>query len=117
MSAALALDDLTEKQEMRLADKAARMMGFRVVNFSQPRASKQTPGIPDRLYGRADRRSVFWYESKSVKGKTSAAQKDMHAFLRASGHVVVVGVAQVAIDEMLRILKTVSHSAPPEQAR
>ena len=88
-----ALPTLTEKQEEHFADRAARMMGYDVVRFSQPRATKQTPGIPDRLYLHPVHRVAVWAELKSEKGKATPAQKQMHERLRASGQNIVCGTA------------------------
>lgn len=87
------LPTLTEKQEEFFCDRAARMMGFTVVKFSQPRRTMQTRGIPDRLYLHTGRGVAVWAEIKSEKGKLSAHQQQLHAAMRAAGQDVVVGTA------------------------
>lgn len=94
----------TEKQEMALADKAAKLLGFVVVNFSQARASKQTPGIPDRLYLHEGRGAAFWFECKREGGRVSVAQRRLHEALGRAGHTVCVGTSELAIRELERIV-------------
>jgi hypothetical protein len=58
--------------------------------LSQPRASKQTPGIPDLWLTRAARTDApafaFWWESKrQVGGKRSSAQEAFGAECAAAG--------------------------------
>jgi hypothetical protein len=103
----------SEKDEERFADKAAAMLGFTVVRFSQPRASKQSPGIPDRLYLCPRRGRGFWGELKRVGGKATPQQRALHEALRACGHTVVVGPAQDQIAEMDRIVL----NRPPDEGR
>lgn len=103
LSRAAVRPTVSEKEEMARADEAAALLGFRVVRFSQPRATKQTPGIPDRLYLHPRKRAAFWWEAKSETGECSPAQMALHADLVRSGHVVCVGTSGIAIDEMKRI--------------
>jgi hypothetical protein len=74
------------------------------VRFSQPRATKQTLGIPDRLYLCPRRGLAFWGELKRVGGKATPQQTALHDDLRACGMTVVVGPASVQIAEMERIV-------------
>ncbi len=53
----------------------ARAIGFEVYNLSQPRASKQTPGLPDLWLSHAGAEFAGWFECKrAVGGKRSTAQ-------------------------------------------
>ena len=87
-------------------------LGFGSVNFSQSRASKQTPGICDRLYLHVATSVSLWWEAKAETGHTSVAQKQMHEDLRACGHTVVVGTAAVVIRAMQQVIAT--GQAPTE---
>jgi hypothetical protein len=68
-------DPPSEKQEELWSDKTARMLGFEVIRFSQPRRTMQTRGISDRLYVHPVHRVAVWAEVKSEKGKLSERQQ------------------------------------------
>lgn len=87
------LPSVSEKTEELWADKAARMMGWTVIRFSQPRKTMQTRGIPDRLYLHVGRSLAVWAEIKSEKGKVSESQKALHDLLSHCGQHVVCGTA------------------------
>jgi hypothetical protein len=64
-----------EKAEQTEIAKAARAFGGKVYNLSQPRASKQSPGIPDLwLVFRRVRLAVWWETKRQVGGRLSPAQ-------------------------------------------
>lgn len=68
---------LAEKDVQALCDALVRQLGGEVTCFSQPRATMQTEGIPDRrytIYG-----SAFWWEVKAEDGQLTA---DQHDFLQ-----------------------------------
>lgn len=95
---------LTEKQVQRNVTLALRAFGFAVTDYSQPRATKQTPGIPD-LYGQhAAWRLRVWVEVKTAKGKTSPAQERWHAQERAAGGTVLVVRSASDLSVQLRAL-------------
>ena len=100
-----------EKAEVRDADRMAQLLGFRGVHFSQPRASKQTPGIPDRLYLHPATGVAVWWEAKAEKGRLSVAQEQMHADLRECGQAVVVGTAAMIIRALQEVISTGRASA------
>ena len=87
-----------EDKHVAEGDRIVRALGGKVVSFSQKRASKQTPGIPDRKYY-FDRhaslwlfeRSTFWWEAKAEWGEQSPAQKDFQAMAEACGETYVLG--------------------------
>lgn len=94
-----------EKVEEHEADKLMEMLGFTTIRFSQPRASMQTPGIPDRRYyrgarGRSAASTSFsvWYEAKAPNGRQSASQRRFQALVEACGETYVLGT----FDEMLK---------------
>ncbi len=62
----------------RQCDELAERAGFKVVRFSQRRASEQTPGIPDRYYRHKARGFRLWFE---VKVPGDRLTRDQHEFL------------------------------------
>ena len=86
-----AVDDREEKELVRETDKRMRAAGFVVVNFSQPRASKQTPGIPDREYFHPGRGLFVKWEAKTPRGEQSPAQAQYQAWCDACHVPYVVG--------------------------
>lgn len=63
----------TEKQVQAGIKRTLRMLGFAVYDLSQPRATKQTPGIPD-LYVIGKNRHL-WVEVKRPGGRLTSAQE------------------------------------------
>ena len=94
-----------EKAEERLTDKAAEILGYSVVRFSQPRNTMQTHGIPDRLYCHPGRGIAVWAELKSERGRVSPHQQAFHAMLRACGHEVLVGTADAIAPRLAELLR------------
>jgi hypothetical protein len=82
---------IREKDVEHAGDQLMQTYGFRVIRFSQPRASKQTPGIPDRLYMHAQRQLVVWWEAKGPRGKQRPAQERFQALAIATGMEYVLG--------------------------
>lgn len=83
-------DTRSEKEIEHAIDGLMESLGCVVVRFSQPRASKQTPGIPDRLYLDERTGRWTWAEIKRATGKTTEAQDEMHRRFRACGIPVEV---------------------------
>lgn len=66
---------IQEKEEQSEITKRFRVCGFTVRNLSQPRASKQSPGLPDLFITHDTMPAALWWESKrQVRGKYSDAQ-------------------------------------------
>jgi hypothetical protein len=63
-----------EKAVEARIDRLCALAGCTAVRFSQARASKQSPGIPDRLYFAPEHALAFWVEAKSANGVQSPAQ-------------------------------------------
>lgn len=79
----------TEKFVQASVKKALALYKFVVSDLSQPRASMQTPGLPD-LY--AQHRSLpirFWCECKRPGGKLTEAQLVWHENERRAGGLVL----------------------------
>lgn len=93
-----------EKEVDRAVTRDLRALGCEVVNLSQARASKQTPGVPDKLALHAGWGLAVWVELKSAAGTTSPAQDAMHASLRAAGHHVVTARCTADVTRYLKAL-------------
>lgn len=97
-----------EKSEQSEVMKLYRAYGCKVYNLSQPRATKQTPGLPDLWVVR--RMHAWWHETKRpISGKPSSAQVDFRreckvadvwytigGLVAARGMLVEVGAARWA---------------------
>lgn len=68
----------SEKEESLACDRLVTIVGGEIVRFSQPRASMQSEGIPDRLYRIKD--TAFFWEAKRANGRLT---KEQDAFLSA----------------------------------
>lgn len=98
-----------EKAVEHAGDRLMRAHGFTVIRFSQPRATKQTAGIPDRRYYRPPRiveregarfmdslhGYALWWEAKTSEGKQSPAQKVFQELVEACGETYLVGTDAV----------------------
>lgn len=62
----------------KACDRLAESYGYRVIRFSQRRASRISAGVPDRRYQGA--RGALWFEVKMDDGKLTNEQ---HTFLVA----------------------------------
>jgi hypothetical protein len=87
-------DARLEKAIVAAADKQLRALGFIIVNFSQPRASKQTAGIPDHRFYHPARGLCFWWEAKSPTGEQSPAQRSFQHWCDATGDPYCLGTDQ-----------------------
>ena len=95
---------MREKAVQRDVALALRAMGFAVSDLSQPRASMQTPGIPD-LYAHHPAWGVrLWVEVKTARGRVSPAQDRWHEAERAAGGTVVVARSAGDVVDALRDL-------------
>lgn len=91
-----ALDqDALEAEELAEGDKWVRALRGVIYSFSQPRASKQTPGIADRLYCFPHIRIAFWWEAKSSTGRQRPDQKNFQRDVEACGQAYVLGTSEV----------------------
>ncbi len=77
-------ESIREAEEQRAIAKQFRAYGFKVRNLSQPRATKQAPGIGDLIVMHTARGVALWWESKrQVGGKLSPDQVEFEADCRA----------------------------------
>lgn len=81
----------TESEIQTNGNDLMRALGFEVVSFSQPRASKQTPGIADSRYRHAGRKLAFWWEWKAADGEQSPDQAAFQRGEEACGCLYGIG--------------------------
>ena len=84
------LDTRTEKAVQRDVKDVLALHGCIVSDLSQPRASMQTPGLPDLYVQDPKRKRHFWLEVKKEGGRLSGFQKAWHESERAAGGEVYV---------------------------
>lgn len=82
-----------ERHEETMADRFMQTLGFTAIRFSQPRATMQTAGIPDRRYYHPGLGVALWYECKAPGGKQSPGQREFQRLCAAVGDPYVVGPA------------------------
>ncbi len=84
-----------EKSVEHDGDKLMAAHGFEAIRFSQPRATKQTPGIPDRRYYRPARAETpafsLWWEAKAADGVQSPAQRHFQELVESCGETYLLG--------------------------
>lgn len=93
-----------EKAIQREIKDALEVLGFFVSDFSQPRATLQTPGIPDLFATHPRWRLTLWIEVKRPGARATPAQREWHQVAREAGNVVMVahGVQEV-IDRLVEL--------------
>lgn len=84
-------DARPEKAIVADADKRMRALGFRVWGLSQPRATKQSPGWPDRRYTHRERGIALWWEAKGPEGRQRPDQRVFQEDCEACGEMYVLG--------------------------
>ncbi|HEY4306556.1 MAG TPA: hypothetical protein VGM82_18920 [Gemmatimonadaceae bacterium] len=80
-----------EKEIEHACDKLVLAIGGRVVRFSHPGKTKQTPGIADRLYCFPTLRLATWFECKTPEGKQRPDQKLFEEDVVRCGHEYTLG--------------------------
>lgn len=102
-------EDALEKAIEHEGDKIMRGLGFEIVRFSQPRATKQTPGIADRRYYRRHRlvetsygrkfvgALALWWEAKSATGEQTPAERLFQEMVEACGETYLLGTHEALI--------------------
>lgn len=79
-----------EKRVQGDVKRALWTLGFHVSDLSQPRASMQTPGLPDLYVLHRRWKLACWIEVKAPGGKLSGAQQVWHDEAAACGELVMV---------------------------
>ena len=86
------LENVPEKAEQLEVERLYRTAACEVVRFSQPRATFQTPGIPDIRVYCVRKRCSWWHEVKRPKGgKQSDEQKLFQAMAERCGETYILG--------------------------
>lgn len=80
-----------EKDEQRDVYRLYVALGCDVIWFSQPRATMQTPGIPDlKVY--CERKALtWWHETKAEQGTQSPAQIEFERRAHVCGEHYILG--------------------------
>lgn len=103
--------ELEKAIELR-GDRLMQAHGFTVIRFSQARASRLTPGIPDRRYYRPPRPDehyadwfrrrlsappgyALWWEAKTETGEQSPAQRAFQQLVEPCGETYLLGTDAV----------------------
>lgn len=93
-----------EKDEQRVVARLFREFGFEVCWLSQPRASKQTPGIPDLWVMHPTLGVAFWMEVKRASGgRHSDAQKHFRDIAQRCGVGYVTGDRRAAESHLIHL--------------
>lgn len=108
-SAEPASEAVTERDVQESIKLVLEMLGFMVSDLSQPRASMQTPGLPDLFATHPDWQLSLWCEVKRPGGKASAAQREWHRTAKEAGNLVLVAESAADVVSYLR-----EHGAPLE---
>lgn len=101
--AALRIRRAPEKAVEAKIDDLCRTAGCVAIRFSQARASRQSPGIPDRRYYHpAPPRLAFWVEAKAPNGRQSPAQRTFQALCDLCGDIYVLGGYREVLEFLIR---------------
>jgi hypothetical protein len=99
------IDTRLEKEIQRDVVKRYKVCACKVYWLSQPRATKQSLGIPD-LYIRPPRRikyRSFWHEAKTPTGEQSEEQLEFQIDCDAEGTDYVLGGVVAAEDQLIKL--------------
>ena len=77
--------------------------GCRIWDLSQPRATKQTAGLPDLYVVHGRKGSAWWHESKKPGGKQSPAQIEFEELCILSAIPYVIGGVAAAVTHLKAI--------------
>lgn len=86
----------TERQVQRAVRELYELHGCAVYDLSQPRATMQTPGLPDLWVVWESSGAAWWHEVKRPGGKASISQLAFARGCRATGTGYVIGGVEVA---------------------
>jgi hypothetical protein len=90
-----------EKRVQAAVKRNLKTLGFHVSDLSQPRASMQTPGLPD-LFAMHARYGAVWIEVKAPGGKLSANQRAWHELAAQAG---VRAAVVDGVHSLVRVLR------------
>jgi hypothetical protein len=75
-----------EKAIEHACDKLTLALNGRIVKFSHPGKTKQTPGVADRIYAFPRLALITWWEHKTPENKQDPAQVDFEQLVTSCGH-------------------------------
>ena len=93
---------MTEKETQAAVKKVYRDVGGFVYDLSQPRATKQTPGVPDLIVFLTWRGKgyMFFHEVKTAAGRQSSPQKAFQDSCGRAGETYLLGGVPEGIDHL-----------------
>ncbi len=83
--------EMSEKAIEHACDQLAQKAGARVIRFSHPGKTQQTPGIADRLYCFPRAEVALWMEIKTPRGEQRPGQVVFEEIITASGQLYLCG--------------------------
>lgn len=93
-----------EKAEQHEVMKLFRAYGFVIYSLSQPRATKQSPGLPDLWCVHTRRPIAYWWETKrQVGGEHSPAQLEFRAHCLRCGVGYGTGDRYAAAEHLIAL--------------
>lgn len=103
------LDTRDEKAVQAAVVRLLRSLGYAVSDFSQSRATQQTPGVPDLHamhpgHGRTGAGHSIWVEVKTAQGRLRPSQVAWHTAAREAGQTVLVARSAADLVAPLRAL-------------
>jgi hypothetical protein len=127
----LPLHDTPEEQAERIQEEDNRLekeiqadvrklyiaFGCVVYNLSQPRATKQSPGLADLYVVHRGSHQVWWHETKTPAGQQSLAQKYFQEIHTRTPVGYVVGGRLAAEEELIRRAIAIRESGVLETLR
>lgn len=94
---------ISEKVIYEACAELYRLAGCRVKRFSQARAARQTPGIPDLKLFAMRVRKAWWHEVKTPTGRQSLDQVVFQQEAEACGEVYVLGGIEAARAQLIAV--------------
>ena len=94
---------LLEKHVEHAGDQLMAALGFEIVRLSQSRASRQTPGIPDRKYYHIGHGLTLWWEAKRPGGRQSHCQMTFQLMVESCGEYYALGGVDKLHAKLLQI--------------
>lgn len=89
--------NVTEKDVELAGDRLMATLGFTIWKLSQPRATMQTSGWPDRFYVHRDKRVAVFWEAKRPGGKQRESQRVFEADVSSCGFEYVWGTSDALV--------------------
>lgn len=101
----------SEKQVQRAVRQLYELHGCAVYDLSQPRATMQTPGLPDLWVVWGAMGAAWWHEVKRPGGRATPAQLAFARLSRAAGIECVTGGTEAAAQQLARVREVQRRSS------